>query len=115
MKNNNFDFSETLTVAEWFKSKGVRGPQRTYFIKECISDEGEAFMALALHNGEVLKDGRAAYSFFVLSKKLHADYTLNKSFLQENAGLIHLIDAEDLGTKFGVIYLPKATEVWDFD
>ena len=113
--NNNFNFENALTVSEWFKSKNVKGSNRTFFIKECESSDGNKFTALALHNGERLEDGRDAFAFFVLSKKLSESYALTKQFLREFASEMRIIDSEDLDTKFGIIYLPKKAEVWDFD
>lgn len=111
-KKHVFDFDKSMSLTELKNRYGIDNPKVS--IKTCTPTEYDAedpespqpFNALMIENGELLPDGRSSFTFFSLSKKLTEDgVVLTREWLKENLAKLRFQDPEDLGTKFGVIYL----------
>ena len=113
MTQHDFDFDDAMSVSEFFKSKGLKKGNRSFMIKTCHSEEGEAFQALGLANGDKTDDGRNAMTFFVLSRNLEdKGEVLDKAFIKEHKEDLMLLEPID-DLKFGIAFLAGGTQDWD--
>lgn len=113
MTKHDWDFDDSMTVAEFFKAKGLKKGNRSFMIKTCHSEDGTPFQALGLRNGEKTDDGRDAMTFFVLSRNLEdKGEVLDKAFIKEHKEDLMLLEPID-GLSFGIAFLAGGTEDWD--
>lgn len=119
MTKHDFDFDDSMTVAEFFKKNKVAKSNRKYLVKQCTSEKGNVFPAVGFATGNTLDDGRPEYAWFVLSRRLEEQgETLNKAFLKEHKEDLMLLEPpldEDGNPElaFGICYLAGGAEDWD--
>lgn len=113
MTKHDFDFDDSMTVAEFFKKNKVAKGNRKYIVKQCTSEDGNIFPAVGFATGDTLPDGRPEYQWFVLSRKLEASgETLDKSFLKQHKEDLMLLEPVD-DLKFGICFLAGGADDWD--
>lgn len=112
---HNFDFDDSMTVAEFFKKNRVKEGKRKFLTKNCTSEEGNVFPAVGFATGDTLEDGRPEYAWFVLSQKLEDEATNEKElkkFLKDHKEEVLLLEPVD-DLKFGIVFLAGGADDWD--
>ena len=118
MEDIDYDFSELMTIAEFWDDRDVE--EKKWTIREFQDEYGDLYNALALTNGTVTKNGKRGCTYFVLCKELQAEgFVLDKDFVRYNKADIMLMAPEDINSKydsdyrFGIICFDTEWDDWE--